>query len=68
LGTGAAKKKEYLDALIDGGFIENAHNFGIPAITCLELHIPSHTGPNFDEEIRISIDWVKQNLPHVRLS
>lgn len=65
LGTGITDNVGYYNALLEGGFVENAKKHGIPPVACLELYMPDHTGPNYDEEVRLSIDWVKENLPMI---
>ena len=67
LGTGKTDNVGYINALLEGGFDENAKKHGIPPVACIELYIPGHDRPDFDEELKISIDWVAKNLPHVKL-
>lgn len=68
LGTGITDNVGYVNALLDGGFDENAEKFGIPPVGCIELYIPDHTGANFDEELKISLEWLSENLPQLSLS
>jgi len=68
LGTGTTNHAGYFKSLIEGGFIENAKKHGIPPVACMEFYIPGHNKSTFDEELKTSMDWVKQHLPYMKLS
>jgi sugar phosphate isomerase/epimerase len=67
LGTGITDNVGYVNALLEGGFDANAKKFGIPPVGCIELYIPGHDKPNFDEELKISLEWLAENLPQLTL-
>lgn len=68
LGDGNTDNVGYVRALQEGGWEENAKKRGQPPVGIIEYHIPGHDKPDFDDEVRRSLDWLKEHLPDLTLS
>lgn len=68
LGSGKADFRAYLDKVVELGIEENCARIGEPAVADIEMGEPGHFVEDPNRWMQVSLDYVKEHLPELRLS